>query len=1002
MHWLTRIAIAKPWITFVIALALVGASIFGALQLQQELIPDIELPISTVIAFYPGATPDEIMHEVTEPIEAAVTNTSGLSRISSTSADNMCFIFLQFKYGTDMDRTNADLARQLESIPLPSGMPATMPGSDDQNPMLFPIDMNMMPLTVMSLKGDLEVVELRRIATDLVMPALAETDGVFSISLEGGHENVLIKPDPAKLNSQRISMALLATALGDTEFDSIEQLGSTLIKGTAQLNDIATISVGPPPGTAISRTDGINSIGIAVMKTPEANTVTTGNAVVAKVNELEPALQENNVELTTVFNQADYIQRSISDLTNSAAIGGSLAVIIILLFLAAIRGSLVIAISIPLSLLFAFFVMHMWGLTMNILTLSAMAIAIGRIVDDSIVMLEVIYRRLRQGEGFRQAALNGSREVARPIATATIATAAIFLPLAFVGGIVGELFVPFALTVTFALLASLLVSLTLVPALSSLLVPKKLKQESTNSWYHRLYIPVLKWALGHRALTCLIAVVLFVGSLGLIPIVGTSFMPPMAEKMIIIEIEMDLGTDINTTSAVAAEVEQVIAANSSQVQVYHTTVGTSSSIVGAMSAMAGGGSGDNRSVIEIMYKPDADLDKETNRLLAEIDKLGYGEAIKIEEMTSMMGDMDSNSFQVYVRGEDYAAVLAAAETLAADMRTIDGLTDVETDASLVLPKPVISIDQSRLTFHTTQGLDPALFQMEYAALMQGMDTQATYNGKQLKITGLLQNAQTAEELWSLIINGGLSYQLRLGQIADVALMETPTSIQRIDQQRAVTISATVTARDVGAVNAAAQHKLDTFSADGVELRMGGIAEEMEETFRNMGIAIIIAIAIAFTMVMLSFGSFINTLVIMVSLPLASIGAVLGLLITGHTIGASAMMGVLMLVGIVLTNGIVLISLVEQLRRSGVETKQALLEAGRTRLRPILMTALTTMIALTPLAAGLGQGVVLASELAIVVIGGLFASTLLTLIVIPVIYSLLVKFKRPPSTQPTKA
>lgn len=993
MHWLTRISIAKPWLTFLITAVLVGVTIFGTLQLEQEMIPDIDLPMSTVIALYPGATPEEVMDNVTVPVEEALAGTPGVTGLISTSSDNMCFVFVEFEYGTDMDKANAELSKKLSVAVLPSGMPSTMPGGEP-NPQLFPLDMSMLPVTILSLKGDVGMSELKDIATTEIIPALSGVEGVFSVSLEGGEEKVMIDPEPAELNAKGITASQIVAALGTAKFDSIQEIENMLIGPSTALKDVAEVWVGPPPGTAILRTDGVNSIGISITKRPEANTVAVANEVEKKAGELASVLADRNAELITVFDQSDFIERSIADLRNEAVIGGALAIVIILLFLMTVRGSLVIAISIPLSLLIGFFVMRLWGLTLNILTLSAMAIAVGRIVDDSIVLLEVIYRRLREGQSFREAALGGSREVALPITTATLATVAIFLPLAFVGGIVGELFVPFALTVTFALIASLIVSLTIVPALSKFLVPKKIRAESNSSWYHRLYLPVLGWALGHRALTCLIAVVLFVGSLGLIPVIGTSFMPAMAEKMLTVDIELDLDTDMNTTSSVAESVEEIIKNNSDKVQVYHTTVGSSSSFVGAMTSLGGGG-GTNRATIEVLLEPDAELQAETEALQSEIDKLGHGEAIKVNSMDSMMGDMDPSSFQVYVRGSDYAQVVAAAEQLVADIQDIEGLEDVATDVSVALPKPSVRIDQVSYAFHVTQGLDPALFQAEYAGLMQGMASQATCNANQVAISSLFQNAETAEDLGNLRLFGGLSYPIKLSEIANVEIAETPTSIRRIDQQRAVTVSAKVTAKDVGAVNIAVQEKLDAFSVPGVNLVMGGVAEEMEETFSSMGKAILIAIAIAFVLVMVSFRSVINTVLIMISLPLASIGALLGLLIAGHTVGASAMMGMLMLVGIVLTNAIVLISLVEQLRASGLDTRQALIEGGRTRLRPILMTALTTMIALVPMAMGFGEGVLLASELAVVVVGGLFTSTLLTLLVIPVLYSLVSRYKRPP-------
>jgi HAE1 family hydrophobic/amphiphilic exporter-1 len=867
-----------------------------------------------------------------------------------------------------------------------------VPQTGDENPIVYPLNMSMMPLVVLSLGGDMAPNEISAIAAEKVLPELEAIEGVFSVDLEGGGEKVLIIPDAEEMNSRGIPVSQLVAALSSGQYGSLEGIGEAEVNGTTRVGDVAEIDIGPAPGTAMTRTNGQNSVGIMVTKAPEANTVTVANAVVDKIAEIQPALLDNgdDVELVAVFDQSDYIERSIGELTQEAVIGGGLAVLVILLFLMTVRGSLVVAISIPLSILVGFLVMWAWGITINILTLSAMAIAVGRIVDDSIVVLEVIYRRLRHGEGFREAAIGGAREVAVPITSATLATIAIFLPLAFVGGIVGEMFVPFALTITFALMASLVVSLMVVPPLSSVLVPKKLRGEPVDSWYQRIYTPALKWALAHRVLTLVIAVALFLGSGALLPMIGTSFMPSMSEKMLMVDIETPLGTDQQTTSEVAALVEDAIGSihneGDSKVQLYYTTVGTSSSFIGGFSAMFGGG-GANQATIEILLDVDADMEKEADRLSSVIGSLESDAEITVSPMESMFGDMDPSTMRLNVLGDDYEAVKQAATELASDLGDVEGLGEIANDIAITLPKPKIEIEYLPQDMNVTQ------VEQEMYAMMAGAGTGVEFDGRELYVTGIMQSANDADELEDLRLFGGLPVPVRLGVIASVDIEMQPTNIRRIDEHRSATITSDVTEKDVGSVNRDVQEKIDAFSAEGVDIEVGGVAEEMEETFSDMGIAIIIAIIIAFAIVVISFRSIISPLIIMVSLPLASIGALLGLLITGYPVGASALMGMLMLVGIVLTNAIVLVALVEQLRGKGVSTYDALVEAGRTRLRPILMTALTTMIALVPLAVGLGEGVLLAAELAVVVIGGLFSSTLLTLLVIPVLYSLTARFRR---------
>ncbi len=1002
MSILTRIALYKRWITFlVVALITVGA-ILATIHLKMELIPDIELPMTTVLTVYPGASPEVVEQDVTVPVEDAISNIGGLKHITSSSSDGMSFVYAEFEYGTDMDKVNSIISEKLASLSLPSDVPHEVPDIGE-NPKLYPINMNMLPVVMLSLSGDIDSTELRRIASESVISELQNIPGVFSVDLEGGKEDVLISPDAEAMNINNIAMSQLVGILGTQQYASLIDIENIALGNGTTLKDVAIVDIGPAPGTSLTRTNGHNSVGIMVYKESDANTVSVGNGVADAVKKIEQNLDGNgsDVTLDTVFDQSDYIKSSLNQLTRDGLIGAALAVIVIFLFLMTLRGSLVSAISIPLSILIGFLVMYFCGITINILTLSAMAIAIGRIVDDSIVVLEVISRHLHQGEGFREAALNGVREVAAPVISATLATIAIFLPLAFVGGIVGELFVPFALTVTFALIASLLVALMVVPPLSSVLVPKKFKVETKDTWYQRVYTPVLKWALTHRAVTLIIAAVLFFGSFALLPLIGTSFMPAMGEKMLTIEVEMPLGTDINITSAKAAAVEEILATNP-EITMYYTTIGTSSSLSGGMTAMMMGG-GNNIAFIQAYLKSDANLDSEAEKLRAACENEKFtGSIVTVTGTDSMMGGVGTG-FEASVRGENSQVapevVAAAANALVAELANVDGLINIESDIATTLPKANINIDYSQAT---SMGMNVTVLGNEvYGAMMRGVDTPATLDGKTLYVEGVIRKVGSPEEMAELRVSGGLLQPIKLGDIATVAMGEEPTYIRRYDQALSATITADITKKDVGGVTRAAQKKIDALPSDDVSVSTGGVAEEMEGSFRGMVKAIVIAILIAYAVVVIFFRSFLTPLIIMFSLPLASIGALLALFITGRTLDISALMGVLMLIGIVLSNAILLIALVEQLRKGGMSTFDALVQGGRTRLRPILMTALATMFALVPLSLGLEQGVLLAASLGTVVIGGLFTSTLLTLLVIPVIYSL-VRGRRPvPAPKPAE-
>ena len=990
MSWLTKIALKKRWLTFLIVALVTGASIWATLNMKMELIPDIEFPVTSVIAVYPQAKAEEVMDRVVIPIEDAISDIDGLKRLASTCTEGSSFTFAVFDYGTDMDKVNSIISQRLDELDLPEevrNVPAQMPQLET-NPRLYAIDINMMPLVMFGLSGDLPADQINEIAATEFIPRLEAIEGVYQVGMDGiSADKVLVSLDIPKMNEYVISVSQVAGLLAIQQYNSLDQIRyAQLGAGDLALGDITEIEIGPAPGTAINRTNGSTSVGISVMKDAKANTVSVANAVTEEIKEIKDSLG-GEVEVVIILDQSEFIETSISELLHEAIIGGVLAIVVVFLFFMAFRASLVTAISIPLSILIGFLVMSSFGLTINILTLSAMAIAVGRVIDDSIVVLEVIFRNLKRGQSFKEAALNGAKEVAAPVTSATLATVVIFLPLAFVGGIVGELFIPFALTVTFALMASLLVALMVIPPLCNFKVSSKKQGKTGDSWYQKLYTPALRWSLAHRALTLVIAAVLFLGSFALVPVIGTTFIPSMSEQQLTVDVVMPPGTDLIATEETAMRLEQVLGENP-EVRNYLTTAGTSGTLMGGFTAMMSGGT--NAATITVILYPDANMDKEAEEIRkVYADIAEEGTIVTVTTGDAMSAQMMGSGLDISVRGDSYQDVAFISEKLVSELEGIDGIADIEVDTSSVESKLDIAIDQNKLI---SSGLPPEQIQQIAQELflmnLGGTVAQANIEGETLNIfiKGITPELTSAD--MASVLRIGWPVSVKLSDIAIVELEEQPVSIQRIDQKLAASITGSITKQDVGSVNRAVQQKIDQLElAEGVEIKVGGTAEMMQESFSDMFIAIIMAIVLAYAVIVVTFRSFLNPIIIMMSLPLASIGALLGLLITGHPLGVSALMGVLMLVGIVLTNAIVLISLVEQLRRKGMNTYDALVEGGKTRLRPILMTAITTMVAMVPIAFGLGEGTLMAAELAIVVIGGLFSSTLLTLLVIPVIYSL---------------
>jgi HAE1 family hydrophobic/amphiphilic exporter-1 len=1007
MWHVTKWALRSRVVTILLALIVAGVSVWAFLGLKVELIPDISFPYTTVVTVYPQATPDTVVSEVTAPIEKVIWDEwsgKGLKHVTSTSSAGMSVIMAEFEYGTDMTAVGDNLNEGIGKLTLPQAVldfPKMM-GSDSRNPQIIPINMNIMPLMNLSLSGDLPPEQLKQIALTQIVPELSKIEGVLRVDIEGGDKDqIVISPDPEKMNQYGISMAQVAGLLG-TGYSSLSDIENTSLGiDSAKISDIATVSQSPPPLSAINRTNGRPSVGITITKTEADNTVEVADAINAKVAELQEKLG-NDVTINTIFDQSDFINDSITQLWEKAVVGGVLAILVVFFFLWAVRASLITAISIPLSIFIGFLCMRFTGVTINILTLMAMAIAVGRLIDDSIVMVEVIYRRMRQGVNFKESAIEGAREIATPITAATLATVAIFIPLMFVGGIVGEMFIPFGLTVTFAMLASLLVALTLIPALSKWLVGSKPKPITTqDNWYQKIYTKALRWTLGHRVTVVVIAVVLLMGSLGLLSVTGTSFMSgSMGEPTITINISLPANTEIGTTSAVAAEVETLLSENPS-VRSFDATIGTSStSLAGIMSASQGGG-GSNTATIVVYLNSDADLQQEVsavNQACQGITDNGYITVSGGDSGASL--GMSMSNVNLSIQGQNQDDIARVTAQLVERLQGVKGITDLKSDLTTVVPKLNIVLNPAKVAASGLSDTQMSLLQQEFSLLMNGgtlSDKTATLDNESysIYIKSITNSLTDPEQAKNLKI--GYPQSVTLNDIADVALLEMPSHVSHVDTVLSATITGTITDKDIGAVNRAVQEQVDALpSHPGVEIKTAGIAEQMGETFSGMFIAIIVAIVIVFLIVILMMRSIINPMIIMVSIPLAFIGSILALLITNHTLGVSALMGLLMLIGIVLTNAIVLVSMVEQQRKNGLSIQDALLEGGKIRLRPILMTAMTTILAMIPMAVMVSSGTMLSAELAIVVIGGMITSTLLTLFVIPAIYSLVHQRKKQPA------
>ncbi|MFE5488210.1 efflux RND transporter permease subunit [Streptomyces sp. NPDC056527] len=1004
MSWLSRFSLAQRAL---IGLMSIVAIVFGAIaipQLKQQLLPSIELPMVSVLAPYQGASPDVVEKQVVEPLENTIKAVDGIKGVTSTASEGSAVIMATFDYGDEgTKQLVADVQQAVNRARavLPDGVdPQVVAGSTDD-----------IPTVVLAVTSDKDQQALADQLERTVVPALEDIDGVGQVSIDGVQDlQVSVTPDERKLaaaglNSMKLAQALQAggatvpagsfseagksrTVQVGGGFTSLRQIQDLRVKpdqGKAvRVGDVATVKQEESSRVSITRTNGKPSLAVLATMDNDGSAVAISEAVKDKLPELRKDLGAG-ADLTVVSDQGPAVSKSISGLTTEGALGLVMAVLVILVFLASIRSTLVTAVSIPLSVVLALIVLWTRDLSLNMLTLGALTIAIGRVVDDSIVVLENIKRHLGYGEERESAILTAVREVAGAVTSSTLTTVAVFLPIGLVGGMVGELFGSFSLTVTAALLASLLVSLTVVPVLSYwfLRAPKgtsadpdearRLAEEKENkSRLQRLYVPVLRFATRRRLTSVAIAIVVLVGTFGMAPLLKTNFFDQGEQEVMSIKQELAPGTSLVAADEAARKVEKVLSSTEG-VKDYQVTVGSS----GFMAAF-GGGTGANQASYQLTLEDSASYEKTRDAIDEALGKLdGIGDT------TIAAGDgFGSQDLSVVVKASDADTLKKASEAVKAEVAELDDVTDVQSDLSQSVPRISVTANAKAADL----GFDDTALGMAVAQAVRGTPAgKAILDDTERNVVLTSANpATTMDGLKKLPLG-----PVKLGDIAEVKLVPGPVSMTRIDGARAATITAKPTGDNTGAVSAELQTKINALDLpEGATASIGGVSEDQSEAFVNLGLAMLAAIAIVFMLLVATFKSLIQPLILLVSIPFAATGAIGLLVVTGTAMGVPAMIGMLMLIGIVVTNAIVLIDLINQYRAQGLGVVEAVVEGGRHRLRPILMTALATIFALLPMALGItGEGGFIAQPLAVVVIGGLITSTLLTLLLVPTLYAM---------------
>lgn len=750
-----------------------------------------------------------------------------------------------------------------------------------------------------------------------------------------------------------------------------------------RLSDVATIEVGSTQRSTINRTNGELALGLTIQKEGTANTLTVTRAIEKALAEIEDEFP--HLRFHVYMNQGEFIDLAIDSVTQSLIVGAVLAAAILLFFLRNLRATLTVGVAIPFSVIVTFVLIYFQGLTINIMTLGGLALGVGMLVDNAIVVIENIYRwRTELGKPPAEAAERGANEVASAITASTLTTIAVFLPVVYVGGITGELFRELALTVTFSLLASLLVALTVVPMLASRWLGDKVTMTTTKR--PERYLRMLRWGLGHRIALFAIVGALFVGSLALGTRLGTEFMPTPDEGVFSVTVSMPPGTSAEAVDRVLVQVSEAIHKHVPTATIT-TNAGTAEGFGGLAQAAAGGGAGSGRITVELADRRVSTAEL-VERLRADVLAAAGGAEVyfNLESQLASMGGGSSNSLQIFVSGPDADELREVVDRVVETLAGVPSISDITTNLEAVRPELQVRIDVAEAT---RLGLSPGLIGLTVSDALQGRVVgRLTVDGRPLDVrVGLAPGGRKdAAVLEELLLQTTLGQFVPLRDVAEVREEAGPRSITRQNQRPTVQVNALISGSDLGTATFEAMTALERLDLPpGYTASVGGASEMMSDSLSNLTIALIASILLIYMIMASLFESLRHPFIILFTMPLSLIGVVLGLFVTGYAIGVTAMIGFIILAGIVVNNGIVMVDFINQRRAEGMPLEEAIVESGRTRLRPILMTALTTMLGLVPMALGIGEGAEIMAPMAISVIGGLLTSTLLTLVVVPAVY-----------------
>ncbi|PYI53361.1 efflux RND transporter permease subunit [Paenibacillus flagellatus] len=995
---------------FIIVIMLFLGGFYSTTQLKIENMPDVSFPVVAVVTTYTGA-PQDVLDQVTEPLEEKLANLEDLDSMTSTSSDNVSSIVLMFKQNADTDQKKLDVQDLLAEVDLPesAGTPKVSTFGAASTPANY--------LVAYAADGTSQA-ELDKHFEETIKPGLEGMKGIDHMDVIGARGTSLdIKLDASALELYGLGPSQVGDAVRAAATRS--PIGSVKVNGNEKmarvtgamnsLYELEQIEIPTPKGDVVTlsrlgevkaitesdfigRLDGKPAIGVILYKTGSANAVEFSKELERKLHEWESTLP--NIVFQSTYDSADDIKHSIEGLVREGVMGALLASVMILLFLRNVRMTLIVLVSLPLSILITLLLMLQLGLTLNTMTLGGIFMAIGRVVDDSIVVIENIYASLEKAHRRNESVIAlATNQVASAITSSTLATAGVFVPLGFVTGFVGEFIKPFALTISIALLASLLVALTVIPMLAKVMVLRSASGKAHHSddkpgTLSGFYEKALRWSLNNRMKTLLVSGLLLAVTIAVtVPSLSVSLLPnPKSSKSMYFQIKLPYDTSFEVTNAITKQLETILADSGDS---------KGEPVFKFVEALVGYAGNDDERVpyasqifVEVNDRVDpAQAKEQLNAFL--LSELPAGSEVDARTLEADSGAM-TEDFAYALKGEDQAQLQAAAAVVKEKLLAFPELTEVEDNLSDAKKEVQITVDPAKARAY---GLNPAAVRDMAAVRIQKRelgDLKIDNETYATTVSIAETDQDSLEKLGNMPLQGASGTTVLLKEVAKIAEIEGAASLTREDRQQLVKVTAKIKGDDKSGISAKIAAELNKLELpEGVVPQAGGITEDINESFSQLFVAMGVAVFLVYLIMVVSFGNASAPFAILFSLPLAVIGGLLGLFLTGEALTATAMIGFLMLIGIVVTNAIVLVDRTQQLRAEGYAVREALIEAGKVRLRPIVMTAGATIVALLPLALGMaGEGVLIGKGLGIVVIGGLLTSTVLTLVVVPIVYEMI--------------